>query len=294
VEQRLARNQTLRGLVCGCTAAMTVAGSGGCWQPTQRAVLAVPAARQQGEDRPLQLMSPFELATPRDAVVRLVGANNVTCTGTLIADDRVLTAHHCVSARDANGRVQSRDMAPADLQVELGGDYLPWGEVKVRAIVAPQCGFTDGAGDIAILVLERHLIGMPTSAPRIESAPELKDQVYVLGFGRCALSPDGIHRVWRNAKEIDHIEPGQFGVSAAICPGDSGGPVYSSKGDLIGVVSASAMDGDEHTEKPSIFTRIDAWRQLFAAAHEISLGASPSELPPFGDCHVAPQRPSTR
>jgi hypothetical protein len=51
------------------------------------------------------------------------------------------------------------------------------------------------------------------------------------------------------------------------------------------------MNGDAHATRPSISTRIDAWRQLFAAAHEISLGASPSELPPYGDCHVAAQRP---
>jgi hypothetical protein len=70
--------------------------------------------------------------------------------------------------------------------------------------------------------------------------------------------------------------------------------VYSSKDDLIGVVSAGVMSGDEHTSRPSLSTRVDAWRQLFAAAQEISLGASPSELPPFGDCHVAPQRPPTR
>lgn len=292
MEQRHARKQILGELVCGCVAAMTLAAPVGCWQPTQRAVLAIPAARRQDEGRPLRLLPPFELASQRDAVVRLVG--EVTCTGTLIADDRVLTAHHCVSARDAKGRVQSRDMAPGDIQIELGGDYLPWGEVRVRAIVAPQCGFTSGDGDIAILVLERHLIGMPTSAPRIESAPERGDQVTVFGFGRCALSPDGIHRVWRNAEKIEQLSPGQFEAPASICPGDSGGPVYSSNRDLIGVVSASVMSGDEHMPRRSIFTRIDAWRQLFAAAHEISLGASPSELPPYGDCHVAAQRPPAR
>jgi hypothetical protein len=59
------------------------------------------------------------------------------------------------------------------------------------------------------------------------------------------------------------------------------------------VVSAGVMRGDEHP-RPSLSTRVDAWRQLFAAAQEISLGASASELPPFGDCHVAPQRPPTR
>jgi hypothetical protein len=242
----------------------------------------------------MALLPPLELVSPRDAVVRVVGTGNVTCTGTLIADDRVLTAHHCVSLRDKKGRVQNRDMAPADIQIELGGDYLPWGEAKVRAIVAPQCGYASGDGDIAILVLERHLIGMPTSAVRIESGPEPKDDILIFGFGRCALCPDAIHRSLRESGKIESIAPGQFQAQASICPGDSGGPVYSSKGDLIGVVSASVMDGDDHTQGPSLFTRSDAWRQLFAAAHEISNGASPSELPPYTDCHAPAPRPAAR
>jgi Trypsin len=293
VEQRHARNQVLHALASGCAAATLVA-SVGCWQPTQRTLVAVPAARRQDEGRPLRILPPFELMEPRDAIVRIVGAGDVTCTGTLVADDRVLTAHHCVSMHDARGHVQSRDMAPEDIQVELGGDDLPWGEVKVRAIVAPQCGFVSGEGDIAILVLERPLIGMPIYAPRLESAPEPKDDISIFGFGRCALSPGAIHRRAREATKIDSVEPGLFRASASICPGDSGGPVQSSKGDLIGVVSASVMDGDDQTSGASVFTRLDPWRQLFAAAHEISLGASRSELPPYGDCRPAAPRPPAR
>lgn len=244
----------------------------------------------------MQLLNPMEYVSPRDAIVRVVGAGNVTCTGTLFADDRVLTAHHCVSARDKKGRVLNRDMAPEDIQIELGGDFLPWGEARVRAIVAPQCGYAAGEGDIAILVLERHLIGMPTSSARLEAAPELSDNVSIFGFGRCALSPDGIQRRARGDGDtkIESIGPGQFEARAPICPGDSGGPVYSSKTDLVGVVSATIMHADEKTKERTIFTRLDAWRNLFAAAHEISNGASPSELPPYGECSSSPPRPPSR
>lgn len=297
MEQGHARYQVQRALVTACAITATLAASAGCWKPMQRA--AASAARGQGADRPLRLLPPIETVeprdyppnSPRDAVVRIVGEGHVTCTGTLIADDRVLTAHHCVSQRDAKGRVQSRDMAPADIAIELGGADLPWGEVKVRAVVAPQCGFVSGDGDIAILVLERHLIGMPIYNARIESAPEPNDVISIFGFGVCTLSSDAIHRHTRDAGKIESVNPGQFGAPASICPGDSGGPVFSSKNDLVGVVSASVMDGDENTMGASIFTRVDTWRQLFSAAHEISLGASPSELPPYGDCHPSPPRP---
>lgn len=279
------RTHGLRSLLVGGLAALALAASSiGCWKPTQRAVIAVPAARKV-EGRVVKVLSPIELLSQRDSIVRIVGDGGVTCSGTLISDDLVLTAHHCVSKHDKRGGVANRNMAPEDVQIELGGDYLPWGEVTVRAIVAPECGYRVGQGDIAILVLSRHLIGMPTNAVRIEAPPEVNDNLYVFGFGRCALSGDAIHRAAREAEAINKVEPDSFEAQAAICPGDSGGPVYNSRWELVGVVSASVMHPDGTTKDRSVFTRVDVWRQLFAAAHEISQGASASELPPFGECH---------
>jgi hypothetical protein len=278
---------TLSGL-----AAAAIAGASGCVQPTQRAVIAVPAARPDADGRQLRLLPPFELATPEDAIVRITG--DVTCTGTLIADDRVLTAHHCVVARDAAGHALDYDKRPQELTIELGGDYLPWGEAPVRAIVAPDCGYASGDGDIAVLVLSRHLIGVPTVPIQLEQPPRKDEELRVYGFGRCALSRDGIHRMARMSSPLQGIEPGHLVATAAICPGDSGGPVYGERGDLIGVVSASVMDGDETTQGLSYFTRVDVWPQIFSTAHEIAGGASPGELPPYGDCKAPRPRASKR
>ena len=273
-------------------AAVAISGASGCIEPTQRAVIAVPAARLDADGRQFRLLPPFELATPEDAIVRITA--DVTCTGTLIADDRVLTAHHCVVARDAAGHALDHDKRPQELTIELGGDYLPWGEAPVRAIIAPDCGYASGDGDIAILVLSRHLIGVPTVPIRLEQQPRKGEELRVYGFGRCALSRDAIHRVPRTSSPLQGIEPGHLVATAAICPGDSGGPVYGEKGEIIGVVSASVMDGDEHTAGLSLFTRVDVWPQLFSAAHEIANGASPGELPPYGDCSAPRQRASKR
>jgi V8-like Glu-specific endopeptidase len=308
--ERHARNR-IPVLVSACVAAAMAASSLGC--STQPRLTAVPVARPDVGVRPMQLLAPVERTSKRDAIVRLVGRGNVTCTGTLIADDRVLTAHHCVSVRDKRGRISNQDMAPEEIQVELGTEDFPWGEVRVRAIVAPQCGYTSGDGDIAILVLERHLIGMPTVPVRIESAPELKEELHVHGFGRCGpsdapfivkdskrgegetvdwIQPGAIHLRFRDSGPIESIGVGQFTAKATICPGDSGGPVYSSKEDLIGVVAASVMIGDPTSLRTSVFTRVDKWGALFSAAEEISNGASPSELPPYGDCNLPSQRPA--
>ncbi len=264
-------------------------------------VKAVPAARERDDNRPMQLLPLVVPGTgdELDAVVRFVTDGNVTCTGTLIADDRVLTAHHCISARDARGRVLDHDVAPGDITVELGTDYLPWAEVKVRAIVAPQCGYVSGEGDIAILVLARHLIGMPT-ATCADSAPNKDGVVVPYGFGRCVMAREGVHLDKERPREADPIRAvsaGDFEALASICPGDSGGPVYDhpppTKRSVIGVISAAVMDGAGN-KGVSLFTRVDVWSSLFAAAQEISEGASPSELPPYGECHAPAPRPAAR
>ena len=71
-------------------------------------------------------------------------------------------------------------------------------------------------------------------------------------------------------------------MTASVCPGDSGGPVFSrGSHEVVGVVSLSAMDGDSHTRSSSMMARIDAMRPLFAQARLIADGASKNELPPL-------------
>ena len=224
---------------------------------------------------------PPALTNDDDYVVRIV-IGSVTCSGALIQDDRVLTAHHCVAARAPSGTVLSHDVRPEQVRVELGGDYLPWGEVGVRAVLAPSCGYVSGDGDLAVLVLERHLVGVAVRPVRLETPPAKRDAIEPIGFGRCALSADGVHRKHRAGGPIELVAEGRFRLSAAICPGDSGGPAVSGEaGDILGVISASAMDGDELTRDRSEFVRVDRWRPLFAYAALVSGGASPSELPPI-------------
>lgn len=247
---------------------------------------ATPAAHSQSAARPLDLLPPVEMLADRgpdnDGVVRVVGT--VSCTGTLIAEDLVLTAHHCVSQRDADGRALSRDIEAEDISVELGGDYLPWGEVGVRAVVSPDCGYRMGHGDIALLVLSRKLVGIPTATARLESPPSRGEGVVPVGFGRCSTSPDGIRRVVRAGGPVDSVQDSQFVGAAAICPGDSGAPTFNEQDEVVGVVSASVMDGDDRTLGATVYTRLDAWRTLFSAAKEIAAGTSASELPPFRAC----------
>lgn len=208
----------------------------------------------------------------------------MTCSGTLIAKDQVVTAHHCVTERTASGTFSVHDVAPEQVRVELGGDYLPWGEIGVRAIVAPSCGYAAGEGDVAILVLEKGFKELPTVQPRLDAPPQIGEEIEPIGFGRCALTSDGIRRSVRPGGRLDRLGSGRFRLEAAICPGDSGGPALSTKtGELVGVISASVMDGSEQTRGLSEFIRLDRWRSLFSNAKLVSEGATSAELPPI-DC----------
>lgn len=231
---------------------------------------------------PPSLELPFVLSSKDDFVVRLV-IGSVTCSGALIDSDRVLTAHHCISARSSQGEMLPRDVKAEQIRVELGGEDLPWGEAGVRAIVAPTCGYAAGDGDIAILVLDRPLVGMETRGARIDAPPSLKETITPIGFGRCTLSTDALHRRKRALANIDTVSDARFRATASICPGDSGGPVMSDSGEVLGVISAAVMDSDERTVGRAEFTRLDRFRALFARAAAVARGQSPAELPPV-DC----------
>jgi V8-like Glu-specific endopeptidase len=227
------------------------------------------------------LTQPFALAMPEDAIVRIVGPL-MTCTGTVIQDDLILTAHHCLVERGPKGEFTKTLVAPSALKVELGGDYFAWGEVGVRHIVAPPCGEGGGAGDVAVLVLTRKLVGLSTMTPRLDQPPKMGEEVAPVGFGRCALSADAIKRKDRTGGAIRALTSETLHVDASICPGDSGGPVFAKGShEIVGIVSLSAMDHDEKTRGPSVMARVDAYRRVFEHASLIADGMAPNELPPL-------------
>ena len=241
------------------------------------------AAQPETDEREaVDVASAFQ-ATPEDAVVRVV-TGQIACSGTLIAPDLVLTAHHCVAMRTELGDFLPEDVPASEIRVELGGDFLAWGEVTVRDVVAPNCGHAAGPGDIAILILARSVSDVPVRRPRLDDAPNAGEKVRPVGFGHCALSSGGIRRQLRLGGTISEVGGLRFQSKAAICPGDSGGPVFDQAGAIVGVISVSAMDANAKTRERTEYTRLDKWREVFAYAQQLSRGGNRSELPPLEGC----------
>jgi V8-like Glu-specific endopeptidase len=255
-------------------------------------VIVRPSAHEELADQRV-LEEPVAIAVQEDAIVRVVGPT-MTCTGTVIEDDLILTAHHCLVGRGPHGEFSKHLVSETSVRVELGGDYFAWGEVGVRHIVAPPCGEGGGAGDLAVLVLKRKLVGLAQMTPRLDGPPKVGEQAYAVGFGRCALSGDAIKRKDRDGGPVRALSAETLHMEAAVCPGDSGGPVFArGTHEIIGVVSLSAMDHDEATRGPSVMARIDAHRAVFSHARMIADGTPPNELPPLscnGDAPLKSRR----
>jgi S1-C subfamily serine protease len=171
------------------------------------------AQRLSSEYRPRQQDSsqtkpqPY-LHAPETATVRSSG------TGFFITEDGfLLTAYHIV--KDANR-----------IQVWTGQRYSPTRIVH-----------TDTINDVALLKVDSHVSALPLAPSR---GVRTGQEVYTLGFPNLQLQGKEVKYTQGHVNSLSGIadDPRLFQISLPIQPGNSGGPLLDTMGQVVGLVVA--------------------------------------------------------
>ena len=237
---------------------------------------------------------PYEPVTtdPWDAVVR-VQMDDGYCSGTLIAPDLVLTARHCVERFPDAPHEQPVKLRPEDLYVGIGGGYVPWGTIGVKAIVTPQaCHAPEPRGDhdVAVLVLPARVTAVKPLTPRLEGGPYKGEMLVPSGFGMCEPTEWWIpHRQMSQPGAVIGVSDQRILIDALTCVGDSGGPILDLRThEVVAVVSRGTRGAETDmfgaTPKPmSAAARLDAYASVVKRAREIAAGGGGADTACIAD-----------
>jgi serine protease Do len=140
---------------------------------------------------------------------------NDECTGFIIGDGYVATAHHCIEPRE---------------KPEIGSkEYVKLGDGLVEEFTVIGLG-DENAKDFAVLLGNTHAIP-PCPISLIEPK---KDMVLrVLGFGGGEHSLNSLHLTM--GAYIGTTEDGYMETAVIVLPGDSGGPLLDEDGSVVGI-----------------------------------------------------------
>jgi hypothetical protein len=181
---------------------------------------------------------PSAVATGLEATVLLTTGASV-CAGVVIEEDLVATAYHCISD---GGRPMVQD---AD------GQRRP-GRVTAASV----------RDDLALVEVST---GLPR-VPLADAAPAPGSTVHVLGhpFGTQEMTGgylEGLLRFSTSSGVVSGLGPRALQTTAPVNPGNSGGPMVSEAGELVGIVSRR-LRGDGL----GFATRVEQLAQLLESA----------------------------
>jgi V8-like Glu-specific endopeptidase len=169
-----------------------------------------------------------------------------SCSGTLIDDNLVLTAGHCISDRDCGSKAWVFDYYYADAGVleTIEEDDVYYCNRVVVSSVSSGGGWGGGGGggaDYAIVELDRPVVGRePAAYNPVQWPVEDGDAVSMVGFGSgipAKLDDDGV--VLSNNFQS---EQNDFRASVDAFGGNSGSGVFDANYQVVGILVAGETD----------------------------------------------------
>lgn len=220
-----------------------------------------------GTEEPEMCLSPMQQLAVGALVFEYQNWENA-CTGTLIADDVVLTAAHCV--RDWWGDVLSAHEVRFVVGQDAKQPELTFGVESLH----PHPDYQgESSHDVAVLVLSGGVAGsgldllpIPASQTPLD-ASFVGERVQNVGFGATHDNENNHKRFW-TVEEVTQVLPGELvvygGGVSSVCWGDSGGPSFylfeqgpdSSAGARLATIGTVSW-GDESCVDYDHFARID-------------------------------------
>ncbi len=228
-----------------------------------------------------------ELDTTTKGVVSLLkqvpGGFFPSCSGTLLTQNLVLTAHHCVASLSSPdgasvecGRTEFTQTERASsllvsIEANVGHEGLE--PYRVAKVWVPEGDRGVCGRDIAMLLLAGS--GVPASAatpiePRLTSEVKRNEEFAAIGYG--LQDPTDYHaetaghrmgvddaRVFCTgaACNTELVHASEWIADSPVCSGDSGGPALNADGQIVGVTSRGDADCTL-----GIYTSVYAWRDF--------------------------------
>jgi V8-like Glu-specific endopeptidase len=250
--------------------------------------------------------------TDQDAVILLIHYESSdpygvgACTGTLLSDQIVLTARHCVADTDEaaacdekgnpiqGGAVKGNHKA-SSLYVFTGKDRPDFSRGDVKPAAQGSKILDTGSktlcnSDIAIIILDKPIAGAKIAPVRLDEGVAKGEVITSVGWGVTDRTAQPEQRQQRagvkvtgigpDGAALPPIAPNEFQVGESICSGDSGGPAVAESGAVIGVVSRGGNGRGSAGNDPSancigalnLYTKVSPFKDLVLKAFEVTGG----------------------